>query len=201
MNWHQQNIKVYNDSAQNLATYFSSIGSRTSDIERGLKLANRTNNARVIEIGCGDGRDAIEILKRVSYYEGIDPSVELLNIAKRKVSNTSFIVANALSYKYPCDIDVVYAFASLLHVNQDDLPIVFNKVSQSLRKGGVFYISLKERGLYTEEIKDDEFGKRMFYYYNPRIIKEIAGKNFTLAYESHQTIGKTNWFTIALKKI
>ena len=200
MDWHSQNIKVYDKSAQKLAIYFGGIGSRVSDIERGLELANKTDGARVIEIGCGDGRDATEIVKRVAWYEGFDPSVGLLNIAKQKVPNTSLVLADALSYEYPTNIDIVYAFASLLHINQNDLGAVFTKVSQSLRVGGIFYISLKERDSYVEEIKDDEHGKRMFYYYNPSIIKHLAGDNYISVLEGHQTIGKSSWFTIALKK-
>src|ERR1019366_2416373 len=99
------------------------------------------------------------------------------------------------------DLDIVYAFASLLHVNQSDLTEVFYKVCKSLLIDGIFYISLKERNIYTEEIKEDQYGKRMFYYYNPKIIKQIAGNSFTYVYEDHQKIGKTNWFTVALKKI
>jgi SAM-dependent methyltransferase len=201
MNWHIHNIKAYNDSAHNLAAYYSSIEPRIADIELGLKLTDNTNNIRVIEIGCGDGRDAIEIIKRVNFYEGFDPSSKLLDIASKKAPKASFVVADALSYIYPQDIDVVYAFASLLHVPKKHLSIVFDKIEQSLRKNGIVYISLKERRLYTKEIKDDKFGKRMFYYYNPQIIKKIAGKKFSSVYESHQTIGKTDWFTIALKKI
>lgn len=201
MDWHSQNIKAYDDSAQKLAEYFNGIGSRIEDIECALELANKNNGARVIEIGCGDGRDAMEIIKRVAWYEGFDPSAGLLDIAKKKAPHTSFILADASSYKYPTNLDVVYAFASLLHINQSDLPDVFEKVSKSLRIGGVFYISLKERDSYIEEIKDDDYGQRMFYYYNPSIIEHLAGNDFTSIYEDHQMIGKTRWFTIALKKL
>lgn len=200
MDWHSQNIKVYDDAAYELAEHFSGIGSRISDIERGLELAKKTNGARIVEIGCGDGRDAVEITNRVAWYEGFDPSIGLLNIAKEKSSNMSFVLADALSYEYPNNIDVVYAFASLLHVNQNDLIDVFCKVKQSLRKNGIFYISLKERNSYTEEVKTDIHGDRMFYYYNPSIIKNLAGDDFKSIYEDHQTIGKTIWFTIALLK-
>lgn len=200
MDWYFQNIKVYDDSAQKLAEYFSGIGSRIEDIERALKLANKNNGARVIEVGCGDGRDAMEIIKRVDWYEGFDPSIGLLNIAKKKSPNMSFVLANALSYEYPNNIDVVYAFASLLHVNQNNLIDVFRKVKQSLRKNGIFYISLKERDSYTEEVRTDVHGDRMFYYYNPSVIKHLAGDDFKSIYEDHQMIGKTRWFTIALLK-
>lgn len=156
MDWKQQNVKTYDDSAKALARYFKGIGARVSDIECGLKLAKVGGSARVVEIGCGDGRDAIEIVKRVGWYEGFDPSKGLLDIARRKLPNESFVLADALNYHYPKNVDVIYAFASLLHVNRSDLRKVFKKHASSLRPGGILYISLKERKQYTEEIKTDE---------------------------------------------
>ena len=201
MDWKTQTVKVYNEAAKELAEYFKGIGARIDDIELGLKLAHvDKNNARVVEIGCGDGRDAEEIVKRVEWYEGYDPSIELLKIAREKVPAASFVEADALTYKYPENLDVVFAFASLLHVDRTDMKVAFEKIASSLREGGIAYISLKERPEYVEEIKKDEYGKRMFYYYTPPIIKEIAGKSFSPVHENHLTIGHTDWFTLALKK-
>ena len=200
MDWYTQTVKTYDDSAAVLAKYFKGIGPRVDDVDRGLQLANANTGAQVVEIGCGDGRDAAEIIKRVSWYQGFDPSNGFLKIAREKLPNASFVIADALTYNYPHNIDVIYAFASLLHVNKDDLKKVFEKVAESLRVGGIFYISLKEREAYTEEVKKDEYGERMFYYYNSDLVKQIAGKSFNVVYEDRKKVGKTDWFTIALKK-
>lgn len=200
MDWQKQNNKVYNESAEKLAEYFAGIGPRIDDIERGLELAGKKDGAKVIELGCGDGRDAIEIVKRVNWYEGIDPSIGLLDIAKKKLPNVSFVLSDALSYDYPKDLDVIFAFASLLHINQSDLCKVFEKSLLALRIGGIFYISLKESPMYKEEIKKDEFGERMFYYYKPEILQDIAGNNFSTEYIDRQAKGHTNWFTVVLKR-
>lgn len=200
MDWNTKTIETYDTSAKALADYFRGIGPRAKDIELALELAGAMQDARVIEIGCGDGRDAAEIVKRTAWYEGFDPSEGLLKIARSKLPQASFVRADALTYAYPNDLDVIYAFASLLHVNQNDLKIVLEKASKALRKGGIFYISLKERDSYTEEVKKDEYGERMFYYYNVALIKELAGDMFSTIHETHQRMGKTDWFTIALKK-
>ena len=139
-------------------------------------------------------------MKRVSWYEGIDPSEGLLTIARQKVPGATFTKADALSYDYPENIDVIYAFASLLHVNRTDMPKVFEKIDHSLRSGGIAYISLKERSEYTEEVKVDTYGERMFYYYNPDVLKHLAGTAFTSVFEARQRLGETDWFTVALKK-
>jgi len=88
----------------------------------------------------------------------------------------------------------------LLLYCKTDLTKVFKKVYQSLKKEGIFYISLKMRDNYTEEIKKDEYGERMFYYYNPEIIKKISNDKFSPIYLEHKKNGETEWFDIALKK-
>ena len=95
MNWHNKTVETYDQSAEQLAEYFKGIGPRVDDIECALNLAGNPHSARVIEVGCGDGRDAEEIVKRVKFYEGIDPSEGLLALAKRKVPDTTFIKADA----------------------------------------------------------------------------------------------------------
>ena len=66
-----------------MTAYCCGIGSRIDDIDNALSLAKMPTGAHVIELSCGDGRDAAEILKRVSDYIGIDPSVGLLNLARQ----------------------------------------------------------------------------------------------------------------------
>jgi predicted TPR repeat methyltransferase len=201
MDWHDRTVETYDQSAKRLADYFAGIGSRVEDIDKGIELTQQIPGAlRVVEIGCGDGRDAEEIIKKVGWYEGFDPSEGLLAIAQSKLAETSFVKADALGYGYPEEIDLYFAFASLLHVNRGDLKQVFNKVGASLTKGGIFYISLKERSEYAEEAKTDEYGKRMFYHYNPDLIRSIAGSSFANILEEHQKIGNTDWFTVALQK-
>ena len=200
MSKYLQTIDVYDKFSQHFSEYFRTIGPRIGGIEKALSFLKNKKDIHSVEIGCGDGRDAVEIIKRVSWYEGFDPSKGLLDIARKKLPQSNFILANALTYNYPKNIDVVFAFASLLHVSKTDLTKVFKKVYQSLKKEGIFYISLKMRDNYTEEIKKDEYGERMFYYYNPEIIKKISNDKFSPIYLEHKKNGETEWFDIALKK-
>jgi predicted TPR repeat methyltransferase len=200
MDWSKQNTDTYNTSAKELSAYFRGIGSRIDDIECALKLAQKESGATVLEIGCGDGRDAAEIIQRVASYEGIDPSQGLLDIAKEKGLGGTFILDNAVDHTYPNQLDIIFAFASLLHVDKDDLYKVFHKAQDALRAGGIFYISVKEGDRYEERVQSDEYGERMFYYYNADIITTIAGDGFQTAYIEHRTIGSTQWLVIALKK-
>ncbi len=166
-----------------------------------LVLRKALKSIRAVEIGCGDGRDGIEIMKRVDWYQGFDPSNSFLEIAGRNMPKSSLVLADDLTYDYPNDIDIIFSFASLLHTNKEDLQKVFEKVYMSLKPGGIFYISLKESEQYKQETKKDKFGERIFYYYNPKIIESIAGDSFEKVFEDHQTMGETKWFNIVIRKV
>lgn len=199
-NWDARTIETYDRSAEQLAEYFAGIGPRVADIERGLGLAGVGSTAKVVEIGCGDGRDAVEIVPRVASYEGVDPSAGLLELARKKLPDVSFVLADALTYKYPTNLDVIFAFASLLHVDIDGMGDALDYASAALRPGGIYYMSLKEREVYTQELQTDQYGERMFYYYTPEIIELQAGFGFDPVYVDHQQVGSTQWFTLALQK-
>ena len=201
MSWHDKTIETYDQSAEKLAEYFQGIGSRVKYIVKALDLAGSTADVKVVEIGCGDGRDAAEIVDRVDWYEGFDPSKKLLELAHDRLPNVRFVEADALSYAYPNNIDVAFAFASLLHVNKSEMPNVFQKLDEALRIGGIVFASFKERNEYVKEAKIDEYGERMFYYYTPELIATLAGPAFKAVFEDHQETGNTKWFTIALQKI
>jgi SAM-dependent methyltransferase len=197
-----QTIQTYDRSASELASYFTAIGPRTADIERALAICGGdTAKARVVEIGCGNARDAAEIVRRVGWYEGCDPSRGMLELARVAVPGARFRLANALSYPYPKDIDAVFAFASLLHVDRNDFAAVCMKVQQALRSGGVFYLSLKERPDYEVAIKRDQFGPRTFYFYTPELVIQMAGSGFESVYLGRERMGETKWFSMALQRV
>ena len=201
VDWKQITTNTYNRNAKDFAEYFQGIGPRIEDIDRAFNLAGNQKNAKVVEIGCGDGRDAEEIVKRTKNYTGFDISEELIKLAKIRLSKTQFEVADATSYKYPASLDIVFAFASLLHLNKEDVKAVLNKVQIALKPGGIFYISLKYAPSYQNKLKKSWIGRRMFYLYNPKLIKKLAGSGYQSVYENKGTIGKTEWFEIALKKM
>lgn len=197
----QTTVDTYNKSAQALAEYFKGIGARTEDIDIAWRLAGNPEAAKVVEIGCGDGRDAKEIVKRSKQYVGFDISEELVKLARATVPGARFEVADAVTYEFPEGLDIVFAFASLLHLDKDEVKDVLQRVAESLRPGGVFYISLKYKPEYTQEIKEDQYGRRLFYFYNPEIIAELAGRAFEVVATSRKTIGHTDWFELALRRI
>jgi SAM-dependent methyltransferase len=194
-------IKTYDVSADKLVKHYEGIGPREGDVILAFALAGNPENARVLEIGCGYGREARKILEHTEFYDGIDTSEKLIEFAKQRVPRGTFRVADAVSYDYPeQQYDIVFAFASLRHLDKEETETVLRKVYHALKPGGICYISLNYAPSYRETIKDDEFGIRLLYMYNPQLMQKLAGPVYKNVYESRDTIEGVEWFEIVLKK-
>lgn len=197
----QQTIDTYNKSAKELAEYFKGIGPRNEDIDRAFDLAGEPQSARVLEIGCGDGRDAKQIEKRAKWYLGFDISEELIKLAKDFVPTAKFEVGDANTFDYPKDLDVVFAFASLLHLDKDQMKSVLAKIHESLKPNGILYMSLKYSPHYVEKIKEDKYGVRQFFFYSSEVVKSLTGNLYKMVFEQQHTIKEQEWLEIALRKL
>ena len=197
-----ETLNTYNKSAKELAKYFSGIGSRNKYIELSLELAGKNDgSASVLELGCGDGRDAVEIIKRVRDYTGIDYSAGLIGIAKEVLPLADFRVVDMQNFDYPYkEYDVIFAFASILHLDKASLRELLEKTVRSLKTGGVFYISTKYAKHYKKEWQEDEHGKRLFYFYTPAMIKNLGKEYYDVAVSDINTVHNRQWIEMALQK-
>jgi len=200
MNKKKETIKTYNQSAPALAKYFDSIGSRIKDIERGFSYIHK-KNPKVLEIGCGNGRDARDILNFTNDYVGIDISEGMVKLAKESIPDTNFLVSDVEEFDFPLNTDIIFAFASLLHLDKSAVREVLIKAHKSLTVNGIFYISVK-RDNYQEKMKVDEFGQRVFYYYKESDLRNLAQETgYEVIYEDTQLMKNTEWLTVIFKKV
>jgi len=194
----KQNISVYDANANGMARKFNSIGARVKDIDKIFSYLNK-DNPYILEIGCGNGRDAQEFLKRTTNYLGIDYSWGMIEIARRRSPQGTFKICDFADCNYPIKADAIVAFAALVHSPRTEVKKVFEKSYQSLSDGGIFYISLK-LGDHKRFIKKDEFGPRIFYFYTSDDIKKLAGDKFKVIYEHKTDLRGQKWFEIILQK-
>jgi SAM-dependent methyltransferase len=194
-----QTIHTYNESAISLAKKFDELGARISDIEETFALIQK-GNPFVLEIGCGNGRDAVEITKRTNNYLGIDISEKLIELAKQKVPNANFQVADIETFTFPGDLDMVFAFASLIHVPKEALARILIEAGMALSENGVIRLSMKYADTYSETTKEDEFGIRTYYLYSKGDIEEVASGFKIIKSELNDLRGQM-WLEIILQKI
>ncbi len=114
--------------------------------------------ARILELGCGDGRDAEYMEKRgftVDATDGVAAMVELANRRLKRPARQMLFAELDASEAY----DAVWAHASLLHVAEAELPQILQRVYRALKPCGWHFACYKG----GEGGHRDQFGR--FYSY------------------------------------
>jgi len=126
----------------------------------GAFLALLPAGSRILELGCGDGRDAQAMLAQGFQVDASDGSPEMARIASERLGRPVPVMDFA---ELAADgiYDGVWCHASLLHVEERDLPAILNRIHRALKPGGWHFANFKGG---TGGHRDD-FGR--FYSYLP----------------------------------
>ena len=123
--------------------------------------------AAILEMGCGDGRDAAHMIARGFEVHASDGIPAMARLASerlgREVPVMRFAELDAVKA-----YDAVWCQASLLHVAEEDLPGVLARLHRALRPGGWHWASYKD----GTGGGRDEFGR--FFSYLPAERLEAA---------------------------
>ena len=98
--------------------------------------------ARILDFGCGSGRDTKAFLDQGYHVEAIDGSEELCKLASQytgiQVRHMLFQELSAVS-----EYDGIWACSSILHLPLEELYEVLYKMSTALKPNGIIYTSFK----------------------------------------------------------
>ena len=109
---------------------------------------------KILDAGCGGGRDIMAFLAAGYEVEAFDASGELCRIASEKTGIT--VRQQRFEELEGSDLyDGIWACASLLHVKKEDLPKVLEQLHRMLKSRGVIYVSFKKGS--GERIKNDRY--------------------------------------------
>lgn len=135
----KQTLEYYDENAERFLA-------DTADVEFGGLQSRFTAmlsaGGRILDLGCGSGRDSLAFLRAGFDVDAVDGSKQMVEAAK---SLTGLDVVQVLFDEYEPDglYDGVWACSSLLHVASGDLPCIIEKYSKALKPNGVFYLSFK----------------------------------------------------------
>ena len=108
-------------------------------------LDRLTPGARILELGCGGGRDAAHMARRGFAVDATDGTPAMVRKARERtgldVREMRFDQLHSAD-----DYDAVWAHACLLHVRRADLPDILSRIGTALRPGGWHYASFKLAG-------------------------------------------------------
>lgn len=159
----------------------------------------------ILDIGCGTGRDAEELVKLGLEYTGIDASEGMLAIARGRVKAGRFILGNFYKLNFPDNtFDGFWAAASFLHAPKTDMPILLQEAKRVTKSNGIGFISLKQKTLMDEGyIKETKAGgiERYFAFYTKEEFKNILEKYAFEILSTRIKIEKdgTNWLCSIVK--
>ncbi len=127
--------------------------------------ANLRPGARVVDVGCGPGRDLLSLAERGYWALGVDRSAGMLREAVAQGAN---LLIQADTRALPLArgaLDGAWACASLLHLPKAELPAALAEIHRTLGHGHICLIMKQGEG---ESWRDDGQGQRRFFsYYHP----------------------------------
>ena len=97
---------------------------------------------RILDLGCGPGRDTRLFLERGFRVTAVDGSEELCRLAEAFTGHP-VIHSTFQEFRPGESYDGIWACASLLHLPKEEIVRVIERLSPFLREGGVFYMSFK----------------------------------------------------------
>ena len=97
---------------------------------------------RILDFGCGAGRDARLFMDRGFDIDAVDGSTQMCRVARERSSVPARqMLFSELSAQE--EYDGIWACSSVLHLPKDELRPVLERMTRALRQGGVMYLSFK----------------------------------------------------------
>lgn len=188
--------QYYQDNAQD---FFDSTVNADLSSHYDHFLRYVPEHGKILDFGCGSGRDTKTFLQKGYTVEAIDGSSEMCRLA----SDYCGIQVRCMDFQDLNEVekyDAIWACASLLHVAKDQMPTVIIKMRDALVSTGVMYISFKY-GNY-----EGERNGRFFFDVTPEVFSDLISRVSGLKViekwftEDVRPEKETQWYNVILKK-
>jgi SAM-dependent methyltransferase len=118
-------------------------------------------NGKVLDAGCGPGRDVRMLTKNGYTVTGIDSSEKMVKIAQERNPDTKILVGDIRRLPFADALfDGVWSLASTVHFYEPDVLRALREYYRVLKPGGVLYIGVKA----GKDVLEERFGARIFYH-------------------------------------
>jgi 2-polyprenyl-3-methyl-5-hydroxy-6-metoxy-1,4-benzoquinol methylase len=182
---------------QTLSTY-ADAGAVNVYVKRELEVdAKRSENAyvllegmalegqKVLDVGCGFGRDVHRFNQRGADAYGFDTSAPLLAEAEQRFSLAGRLLqADILTLEqapFGGDFDLIWCCSFLVHVPRAQMPMVLARMAGWLKPGGRLVIHTKEgEGEKITTNLGESFPRLMVYYTLPELSAALSDTGFTI---------------------
>lgn len=184
----------YNVNAKDYSS--ETIDNNLSDLHEKF-LKHIPSEGKILDLGCGSGRDSKVFIDAGFNVTAIDSSAKLVELAS---AYTGLTVLNKSYFEidFNNEFDGVWACASLLHCHKSEIERVLSKIFHAIKSAGVFYGSFKEDT--NQATAADE---RYFEYHSINGLREIFEKHsdmVSIDYWSSSNDKNVNWINVLLRK-
>jgi len=146
-----------------------------------LNKVGYLENKSVLEIGCGIGMMAPDLVRLGGKYSGIDISNVALEKAREKCPSGTFICNNAIDYNLNTKFDIVFCTDVLVHLVKDEnWRQAIRSMKNHLKDGGVIIIK--------EDIGDDRICPTSHVVSRSRSEYVDASANLGLTFEVFDSV-------------
>lgn len=134
-----KNIEYYNENAQ---SFFAGTVNADMSLWRDKFEKYIPDGGRVLDAGCGSGRDSRAFKQHGYSVVAFDASSEMCRMASELIGQQVWQMRfDEISFDE--EFEGIWACASLLHVPNEELPDVLGKLRKALKNKGILYVSFK----------------------------------------------------------
>jgi SAM-dependent methyltransferase len=172
-------VRAYDEIAAEFAdrTWLLPLDGTRRDFLSALEADRPGVSLRILDAGCGPGRDVAWFRRQGHHAIGGDLSAGMLNEARQRVPNASFVRMDLREPPFrPQTFDAVWLCASILHLPKDDwLPTLHRY--RSLLEGGHIFVSVKEgEGERSGADRGTPYARRFFTYTTESELRVLLGE-------------------------
>lgn len=100
---------------------------------------------KILDLGCGTGRDAKWFSGKEFEVVGVDFSAEMLKIAKKVALKAKFIQKDIRNINFPvASFNGIWASFVLLHLKRREVLPLLKRIKKFLKPGGILFIATKK---------------------------------------------------------
>lgn len=182
------------------------------------ELLEKESLQKILELGCGQGRDCLFFAKYGLNVFGFDISHDAISFVEERIKtenlqNLKVVVHDLMKpMNFNLEFDLIYSNLALQFFDLNQLDIIFDNINKIMQKNSFFLFSTKKHG-----DKYDNFGTKVNqnafeykgitrYFFDQDSLTSLLEKKFKILIfesEKHENLDKTvsKWWKVLVQKI
>lgn len=160
---------------------------------------------KILEIGCGGGRDAKILISMKYDYVGTDVAKNFIEVARKTAPEGKFLFRSVYDLDFKNGFfDGFWASAVFLHIPKTQIDKTLQELRRVIKPGGVGFISVKQgvgEQVIEEKFARDIINKRFWAFYDNQEFADVLNKNNyeIISFRKRPMSKRTTWLIYFVK--